>query len=103
VAADNSPHNISFAPYRGLDGFGLTAHGFTVDYYRSLLRNCNMILKTCPTLHGFQYESGYVVLQALKKFPADSITVHTDLESLRNQVRRFEAGVASQKDELSYK
>jgi hypothetical protein len=36
-------------PLPGLDFFGRPTHGFTVGYYRSLLRSCKWISKTRPT------------------------------------------------------
>ena len=48
AAAENRRQNVSFAPFRSLDGLRLEAHGFTVGYYRSLLRSYKWILKTRP-------------------------------------------------------
>jgi hypothetical protein len=39
-ATENRRYNVSFAPVRGFDVMGLVNHGFTVGYYRSLLRSC---------------------------------------------------------------
>jgi hypothetical protein len=38
-ATENRRYNVSFAPFRGSDALGLMNHGFTVGYYRSLLRS----------------------------------------------------------------
>jgi hypothetical protein len=38
-ATENRRYNISFAPFRGSAALGLVTHGFTVGYYRSLLRS----------------------------------------------------------------
>jgi hypothetical protein len=45
-AAENRRQNVSFAPFRGLGDLRLETHGFTVGYYRSLLRSYKWILKT---------------------------------------------------------
>jgi hypothetical protein len=39
-ATENRRQNVSFAPFRGLNGLRLETHGFTVGYFRSLLRSC---------------------------------------------------------------
>jgi hypothetical protein len=38
---ENRQQHFSSAPFRGLDNSRLESHGFTVGYYRSLLRSFN--------------------------------------------------------------